>query len=124
MGEHGSIAIIERFIRSMKSECTRRIRVPFGLDAMRREVTFYATWYNEHRPHTALVGRTPFEVYRGRPPANAAPRFEPRKRWPRKARCAAPNVRVKGRAGRRLRLVLSRYENRRHLPVVELRPAA
>ena len=124
MGEHGSIAIIERFIRSMKSECTRRIRVPFGLDAMRREVTFYATWYNEHRPHTSLGGRTPLELYQGLSPANEAPRFEPRFLWPWKSRCARPEARVRGRRGVRLTLVLSRFENRPHLPVVELRLAA
>ncbi len=33
VGKHGSIAILERFIRSMKTECTRRILVPLGLDA-------------------------------------------------------------------------------------------
>ena len=96
----------------------------FRLASMRHELGCHATWYNEHRPHTRLDGRTPLEVFHGLPPANKKPRFEPRKRWPRRARCAAPNVRVKGRAGRRLRLVLSRFENRRHLPVVELRPVA
>jgi transposase InsO family protein len=28
VGKHGSIAIVERFIRSMKQECTRRLVVP------------------------------------------------------------------------------------------------
>ena len=69
VGEHGSIAIIERFIRSLKSECTRRISVPFRLDQMRDEVACYATWYNQHRPHTALGGRTPLEVYGSSSPA-------------------------------------------------------
>jgi transposase InsO family protein len=53
VGEHGSIAIVERFIRSMKSECTQRITMPFHLDAMRCEIASHATWYNEHRPHSA-----------------------------------------------------------------------
>jgi len=123
VGEHGSIAIVERFIRSMKSECTRRIIVPFRLDAMRHEVGCYATWYNELRPHSGLGGCTPLEVFGGLPPSNGEPRFEPRSRWPRKARCAAPNVPMKRRAGGKLRLVLSRLENRAHLPVVELRRA-
>ncbi len=62
VGEHGSIAIVERFIRSMKSECARRIIVPLRLGEMRHELGCYASWYNEHRPHTALGGRTPLEV--------------------------------------------------------------
>ena len=124
VGKHGSIAIIERFIRSVKSECTRKIIVPFRLGLMRQEVACYATWYNEHRPHTALGGRTPMEVYRGLPPANEASRFEPRSRWPLKSRCAGPVVPVKGKRGVRLTFMLSRFENRPHLPVVELRPAA
>ncbi len=123
VGKHGSIAIIERFIRSMKSECTRRILVPFALAAIRRELVLYVTWYNEHRPHSGLDGRTPMEVYHGLSPANEAPRFEPRPQWPRRSRCAAPVVPVKGRVGARLRLVVSRFENRPHLPVVELRRA-
>ena len=124
VGEHGSIAIVERFIRSMKSECTRRILVPFRLPSMRADLDCYARWYNEHRPHAGLDGRTPMEVYRGLTAANRKPRFEPRKRWPKKARCAAPNVPVDQIAGSRPRLVVSRFEGRAHLPVVELRRAS
>jgi transposase InsO family protein len=54
VGKFGSIAVVERFMRSMKNECTRRILVPLGLDAMRRELAFYVHWYNEHRPSMAL----------------------------------------------------------------------
>jgi len=124
VGKHGSIAIIERLIRSMKSECTRRIIVPFRLDQMRGELACYASWYSGHRPHTALGGRTPMEVYRGLPAANAAPRFEPRSRWPLRSRCASPVVPIDGKRGARIALVLSRFENRPHLPVVELRRAS
>jgi putative transposase len=124
VGEHGSIAIIERFIRSLKSECTRRISVPFRLDQTRDEVACYATWYNQHRPHSALGGRTPLEVYQSSSPANEAPRFEPRLRWPRRSQCALPTAKINGRRGVRLKVVVSRFENRAHLPVVELRRAA
>jgi transposase InsO family protein len=123
VGKHGSIAIVERFIRSMKSECTRRLVVPFRLAAMRSELGCYATWFNEHRPHEALRGRIPLEVYRGLSPAHQAPRFEPRARWPKKARCAAPNAPVNGQAGARLTMSVSRIERRAHLPVVSLRRA-
>ncbi len=124
IGKHGSIAIVERFIRSMKSECVRRILVPLRLDAMRREIASYATWYNEYRPHTGVGGRTPIEVYRALPATSEAPRFEPRSRWPRTSRCAAPKARLKGRRGTRLRLIVSPFESRAHLPIVELRRAA
>ncbi len=89
VGKHGSIAIVERFIRSMRSEGTRRIYVPLRRDAMRRELTLYTRWYNAHRPHRGLGGRTPLEVYTGVKPANEAPRFEPRARCLGKA-CVPP----------------------------------
>ena len=124
VGDHGSLAIVERFIRSMKAECARRILVPFRIPAMRDELGCYATWFNEHRPHEALGGRTPLEVYARASPANEAPRFEPRERWPSTARCAAPRVPVKGDLGARLHLVVRRLQNRRHLPLIELRRAS
>jgi transposase InsO family protein len=62
VGKYGSIAIVERFMRSLKSECTRRILVPLQLEAMRRELALYVYWYNQHRPSMALGGRTPREV--------------------------------------------------------------
>jgi transposase InsO family protein len=123
VGEHGSIAIVERLIRSMKSECTKRILVPLRLAAMRRELGCYATWYNEHRPHEALGGRTPHEVFTRAPPANEQPRLEPREHWPKKARCAAPNAPLKGRAGVPPDLVVRRLADKRHLPVIAIRRA-
>lgn len=118
IGRHGSITVVERFIRSMKSECTRRIVVPFRLEQMRRELTSYTIWYNEQRPHASLDGRTPAEVYCRLSPASEAPRYEPRARWLRDA------GNRRGRPGVRLELVLSHLDGRRHLPVVELKPAA
>lgn len=118
VGKHGSICVVERFIRSLKSERTRRILVPFRLAEMRRELAVYSAWYNEHRPHTWLGGRTPDEVYNSRPPAIASPHFEPRPRWPRGV------GKRKGPAGVRLALCLGHYANRRHLPLVGLRRAA
>jgi transposase InsO family protein len=124
VGEHGSIAIVERFIRSMKSECARRIIVPFGMTKMRSELSSWATWYNECRPHQGIGGRTPLEVYQSTPAANEQPRFEPRAKWPAKSRCARPVVKIHGERGVRLELLVSRFENRPHLPVVELRRAS
>ena len=122
--QHGSISVIERLIRSMKNECTRRILVSLALEAMRRELTLYLVWFNEHWPSQALGGRTPNEVYTGQRPANATFRFEPRTMWPRRSSCAAPQAQIKGRRGAKLTLVIGYLEGRKHLPVVELRRAA
>ena len=78
--------------------------MPLRLDAMRQTIASYVKWYAEHRPHTALGGRTPLEVYRGLAPANEAPRFEPRARWPRRSACAKPVAPVQGRCGMQLGL--------------------
>jgi hypothetical protein len=124
VGKHGSLALIERFIRSMKKECTRKILVPLNLDAMRRELCYYVVWYNEFRPHSGQKGKTPQEVYESLVPANAKPRFEPRSRWPRGSPCASPQRKVLGRKGAKLVLVIGLFEGRRHLPVIELKRVA
>jgi transposase InsO family protein len=122
--KHGSIAVVERFIRSMKNECTRRIWVPLQIEAMRREVGFYMSWYNEHRTHQALGGRTAREVHFDIRPANTRPRFEPRENWPPASICASPQADIRGKRGTELVLVVGYVEGRRHLPVIELRRAA
>jgi hypothetical protein len=108
----------------MKDECTRRILVPLRLNAMKLELSLYAGWYNEHRPHEWLEGKTPREVYDGLFPKNANPRFEPRRKWPPESRCAAPQTKIEGKRGMRLSLVIGYLEGRKHLPVIELRKAA
>jgi putative transposase len=124
VGKYGSVSVIERFIRSMKYEGTRRICVPLRLDSMRRETSYYVNWYNQHRPHSGLLGKTPAEVFNGKRPANKKPRYEPRPRWPRGSPCAAPQAKVKGKIGAHLVLVIGYYEGRMHLPVVELKRVA
>ncbi len=105
VGEYGSIAILERLIRSMKNECTRRILVPLSEEGIRREITLYVNWYNQHRPHQALGGRIPMDVYFGI--EDEMPCFETR-----------------GKDVAILRLVVTRLDGRRHLPIVELKRAA
>jgi transposase InsO family protein len=124
VGKHGSIAIVERFIRAMKTECTTKTLVPLNLAAMRHELGLYAVWYNEHRPSQALAGRTPREVYDGLRPANARPRIESRGDWPLESSCASPQTAVRGDCGATVTVIISYVEGRRHLPVVELREAA
>ena len=124
VGQHGSIAVVERFIRTMKDEVTRRILVPQRQAAFRRELASYFVWYNEHRPHATLLGKTPNEVYFRLRPANKRPRIESRKHWPRSSPCAKPRTLVAGQAGDRFALDLRFHDGRRHLPIVSLKRAA
>jgi putative transposase len=80
VGKYGSISVIERAIRSMKNEGTRKILVPFSRSGFRTELGCFVDWYNSHRPHSALNARTPDEVYYNLRPACLAPRFEPRRK--------------------------------------------
>jgi transposase InsO family protein len=124
VGKYGSIAVIERFFRSMKDECTRRIIVPLDIEKMRVELDLYFIWYNQFRTHEYLDGRIPEEAYRNLAPANRKPRFEPRKEWPRKSRCAAPQALVKGQPGADVELELAFLEGRDHLPIIRMKKAA
>ena len=124
VGKYGSIAVVERLIRTIKSECTRKLLVPYRRDDFRRELFFFVIWYNRHRPHEVLDGCTPDEVYHGLEPACLAPRFEPRERWPRGSPCAAPRTGVRCRCVARIELSVRRMAGRRHLPIVGLKSAA
>ncbi len=124
VGEHGSIAVVERFIRTMKDEAMRRIVIPPRRAALCRELNAFIAWYNEHRPHATLEGETPNEVYFRLRPANHRPRIEPRKRWPRSASCAAPRTIVAGQLGDRFALQVDFQDGKRHLPIVSLKRAA
>jgi len=125
VGKYGSLAVIERCIRTLKNECTRRlVLVPYRLGTFRRELAVYSSWYNGHRPHTWLGGATPDEIHYHRRPVSRAPRFEPRPRWPRRSPCAAPQVLVRGQPGVRLELEVHHHSGRRHLPIVTLVRAA
>ncbi len=124
VGKYGSIAVIERLMRTIKNECTRKFLIPYSRERFRRELSLFATWYNRDRPSEALDGRTPDEVYHDLDPACLAPRFEPRRRWPQGAPCAAPQAGIRDRCGVRVDLKVSYHAGRKHLPIVELQRAA
>ena len=124
VGKYGSVAVVERLIRTIKSECTRKLLVPYRREDFRRELSLFVTCYNHDRPSESLDGQTPDEVYDGLIPACLAPRFEPRRRWPRGSPCAAPRTTIRGRRGVRLELAVSYCAGRKHLPIVELQRAA
>jgi putative transposase len=124
VGQHGSIALVERFILSLKNECTRVILVPTRMDAFQLELTYFMHWYNHSRPHSSLNGKTPHEVYHDLIPACELPRYEPRVGWPRSAPCAFPRVPVAGHRGAPIHLDIRYHTGRRHLPIVDLKIAA
>jgi hypothetical protein len=95
--------------------------VPLDRKEFAREFKHFQEWFNEHRPHQALGGRTPMEVYEHRFPANRKPRYEPRSRWPRGSPCARPWALTRGSPGARLELIVDYHGGRRHLPIVGLK---
>jgi hypothetical protein len=124
VGEHGSIAIVERFILTMKLVLAQLPLIPLRRESFRNELSTIIQWYNEHRPHDSLGGKTPNEVYEARFPANRKPRLEPRIGWPRGSPCAKPQTLVAGKPGQRFEMTVDFYRKRRHLPIVTLKRAA
>ena len=124
VGKRGSIAVVERFIRTLKDEYTRSVDVPMRRTAFRAGLARFVEWHNEWRPHMFLHGRTPNEAHYKQHPACRYPRFEPRSRWPRGSPCAAPRVPVRGRAGVRLSLDVTYHAGETHLPIIKLQRAA
>jgi transposase InsO family protein len=123
LGQHGSIAVLERFNRTLKDELIRRILVPLRLSDFNDELIRYVVWYNEHRPHQWLHGRTPNEVYESRFPARDGPRIEPRPKYPSKARDGNQTSTLAQRATN-LQVVVTYLDDRRHLPIISLKQAA
>ena len=124
VGKHGSIAVTERFILTLKTLLRCLLLVPYKREAFQRELDLALAWYNRHRPHTWLGGKTPDEVYYGQFPANRRPRHEPRERWPRGSPCARPWALVRGSPGARLQMHVSFVNGHKHLPLISLCRAA
>ncbi len=124
IGRHGSIAVVERFILSLKDGCSRVLLVPYRRENFLRELRYFGEWYNGFRAHTTLGGRTPDEVYHAERPANRSPRFKPRVGWPRGSPCARPWALVRGKPGARLELEVTFHRGRKHLPIVALKHTA
>jgi hypothetical protein len=123
VGQHGSIAVVERFIRTLKEPlCFEALATRRSI--VNSDLVRWIGWYNEHRPHFGLGGRTPNEIYFGRFPAHRRPRIEPRPYWPRASLCARPQVLVAGRPGARFHVELERIDGQLHLPIIRLRRAA
>jgi hypothetical protein len=80
-------------------EILRLMTIPEAQTDFELEMRFAIDWYNEHRPHETLEGKTPNEVSFARSPANEQPRIEPRRKWPRGSPCAKPEVAIDGNPG-------------------------
>ena len=65
VGKHGSIAVTERVILTLKQEWLRRVPVIRGLEHLSQLLQDCATYYNEFRGHATLGGATPAMIYRG-----------------------------------------------------------
>jgi transposase InsO family protein len=124
IGKHGSIAVVERLILTLKQNIACLTFVALRRRPFQRELVLLADWYNRDRPHMTLAGQTPEEVYRQKPAANRQPRFEPRPRWSRRSPCARPVTLVKGQPGVRLQAEVNFPGGHRHLPLLTLRRAA
>jgi len=72
---------------------------------MRQELSLYIQWYNQFRPHEYLKSKTPEEVYANSPPLKTL-EFKNNSEMPE------------------LKLNISYLEDRKHLPVVEIKEAA
>ena len=124
VGKKGSIAVVERFILTLKTILACLLLVPLRRDKFHDELLAAIQWYNKFRPHSTLAGKTPDEVYHRKYPANRRPRHEPRAAWPRGSPCARPWALVRGKPGAELTLEVSFLRGRKHLPIVKLKRAA
>ena len=97
--------MIERYILTLKTECTRRILAPLRRDSFRRELCLFTQWCNTHRPHSTLEGKTPEELY-----GNAPSDYEP--------------IRIDPRRDGKITCRVQFYARRRHPPLVTLKHAA
>ena len=65
VGRHGSIAVTERVIRTLKYEWLRRVPVIKGLDHLAQLLVDFACYYNAWRPHSTLKGAVPDLIHAG-----------------------------------------------------------
>ena len=70
IGKTGSIAIIERFWRTMKEMLLLKGRPPLSIHDLWSRVEVGLVYYALWKPHQGLSGATPAEMYYGRRPAH------------------------------------------------------
>jgi transposase InsO family protein len=80
VGKKGSIALIERLWRTLKDTLGLRLLRPSAAEDLAATVEMGLVHYAHFRPHQALGGATPAEVYFGRTPAHLSAIPPPRGR--------------------------------------------
>jgi transposase InsO family protein len=103
VGRYGSIALIERFFRTLKGEWLRKILIPLDISGMRSKLTTYIRWYNFFRPHQGLDGASPADIYTSKQQKKDAVTFRP---------------------DDKLELLVSFHKGEKLLPIIRLRKAA
>ena len=63
VGKHGSIAVTERVNKTLKYEWRGRVALIKGIDHLANLCDEFQIWYNRWRPHMALDGLRPDDVY-------------------------------------------------------------
>jgi len=63
IGKHGSIAVTERVIKTLKYEWLKHVAIVKGFDHLVLLCSEFQTWYNSWRPHMTLNGLRPDDVY-------------------------------------------------------------
>ncbi len=63
VGKHGSIAVTERVIKTLKYEWLNRATIIKGIDHLAELCKEFETWYNSWRPHMTLDGIRPDDIY-------------------------------------------------------------
>ena len=66
VGRHGSIAVTERVILTLKQEWLRRVPVIRGVEHLSQLLGDFEIYYNEYRGHSRLGGALPMLVHRGK----------------------------------------------------------
>ena len=85
VGQHGSIAVTERVIETLKYEWLKRVAIIRGYNHLLALCEGFTVWYNNWRPHEFLGSATPSDVYRDK----AVPFV------PRNAKTASEHIEVK-----------------------------
>jgi hypothetical protein len=70
IGKKGSIALIERLWRTLKDTLGLRLLRPLVAEDLTEKIELGLVHYAYFRPHQALGGATPAEIYFGRTPSH------------------------------------------------------
>jgi transposase InsO family protein len=80
VGKKGSIALIERLWRTLKDTLGLRLMGPLAAQDLAEKIELGLLHYAHFRPHQALAGATPSEIYFGRTPSHLSAIPPPRGR--------------------------------------------